>query len=83
MPRYFIDTDDDVLAVRDQTGQDFPDRWAARDAAHRVLPDMVRQTVPDGERRTFSARVRDETGTVLYVATLSFVGAWTVAPPPP
>ena len=67
MPRYFIDTDDEVLAVRD--------------AAHRVLPDRVRQTVPDGERRTFSARVRDETGTVLYVATLSFVGAWTVAPP--
>ncbi|TNC06526.1 hypothetical protein FF100_34320 [Methylobacterium terricola] len=81
MPLYFIDTDDDVLTVYDDQGQDLPGPKVARDMAHLVLPDMARQKLPDSDRRTFKASVRDESGTVLYVATLTLVGEWKVEPP--
>lgn len=81
MPRYFIDTDDDALVVFDDQGHDLPSPKAARDMAHEVLPDMARQRMPDGDRRTFRASVRDESGTVLYVATLTLVGEWKVNHP--
>jgi hypothetical protein len=42
---------------------------------------MAQQGIPDGERRTFTASVRDENGTVVYVATLTLVGEWKVSPP--
>ncbi|MGX7709516.1 DUF6894 family protein [Methylobacterium sp. Gmos1] len=76
MPRYFIDTDDDDLAVRDDEGLDFSDLRAARDAAHEALPGMAEQKMPDGERRNFTASVRDVSGNLLYVATLSLSGVW-------
>jgi hypothetical protein len=76
MPRYFIDTDDDDLAIRDGEGMDFPDLQAARDAAHQALPAMAKQKMPDGERRHFTVSVRDDTGNVLYIATLSLSGIW-------
>lgn len=81
MPRYYIDTDDDVLPVRDDTGQDFTHVGQARNLAQRALREMAQQQVPDGERRVFRASVRDEGGTILYVATLTLVGEWTVPPP--
>ncbi|TNC05117.1 hypothetical protein FF100_36125 [Methylobacterium terricola] len=76
MARYFIDTDDDDLAIRDDEGIEFPDIQAARDAAHMALPDMARQKMPDGDRRTFKVSVRDSHNNVLYIATLVFSGEW-------
>jgi len=32
--------------------------------------------MPDGERRNFTASVRDVSGNLLYVATLSLSGVW-------
>ena len=81
MARFFIDTDDDALVVLDEEGQEFPNVETARNAAQRVLPDMARQKMPDNERRTFAARVRDENGAVVYVATLSLVGEWMIPRP--
>ena len=78
MPCYYIDTDDDVLSVRDEEGQELANDAAAREMAHRVLPEMARQRLPDGEHRTLTAAVRDEAGTVLYIATLSLMGEWKV-----
>ncbi|KAB1068177.1 DUF6894 family protein [Methylobacterium planeticum] len=78
MPRFYIDTDDGVFPVRDDVGHEFASVEAARNMAQRALPDMARQKLPDGERRTFTASIRDENGTVLYVATLSLVGEWMV-----
>ena len=48
-----------------------------------VLPDMAREKLPDGARRTFSVRVRDEAGTVIYSAELTMAGEWHVPPPEP
>ncbi len=80
MPRYFIDTDDEVLLVRDEDGHDLHSLKAARDAAHIALADMAQQKMPDGESRTFQASVRDESGTLVYVANLKLTGEWKVAP---
>jgi hypothetical protein len=81
MHRYYFDTDDGFLPVRDDAGQAFASVEAARDLAQRALRDMAQQGIPDGERRTFTASVRDENGTILYVATLTLVGEWKVSPP--
>ena len=78
MPRYFIDTDDSDFACRDEEGHDLPDAEAARRLAQATLPDMARDDLPDGERRTFVARVGDESGTPVYVVTLDLRGEWLV-----
>ncbi len=74
MPRFFIDTDDGDVRVHDDEGFDLADAEAARREAMTVLPDMARDKLPDGDRRTFVATVRDEAGSVLYSATLTLVG---------
>ena len=80
MPLYFIDTDDGDVHHHDTEGHDLPSAQAARDAAHDALPDMARDKLPDGDKRTFSATVRDQAGTVLYAATLTLAGEWRVTP---
>jgi hypothetical protein len=76
MSRYFFDTDDGDFRSQDDEGMELPDAEAARLAALDVLPDMARDKLPDGDRRSFSVRVRDEAGAVLYSATLDLVGEW-------
>ena len=76
MPRYFFDTDDGDQSHRDDEGHDLPDVQAARVAALDVLPDMARDKMPDGDRRTFVASVRDDQGAIIYIATLSLKGEW-------
>ncbi|MBE7218370.1 MAG: hypothetical protein INR64_07865 [Caulobacteraceae bacterium] len=72
MPRFYIDTADDDLFMRDAEGLEFPDVEAAKAAAISALPDMARQKLPDGDRRTFLAVVRDERGALLQASlTLS------------
>lgn len=81
MPRYYIDTDDDERRDIDEAGFDLSGPAEARTAALDALPDMARDKIPDGDRRTFSVRVRDEQGTVLYSAELALVGEWHVPRP--
>lgn len=80
MPRFFIDTDDGDYRLQDDEGFEFPDQGAARKAAVDALPDMARQKLPDGDRRVFAARVRNENGIIIYVATLTLAGEWWVMP---
>ena len=80
MPRYFFDTDDGDRSHRDDDGLDLPHPEAARRAALDALPDMARDKMPDGDRRTLVAAVRDERGTVVYSATLSLEGDWRATP---
>ena len=78
MPHYFFDTNDGDMLDEDDVGLEFPDPESARRAAIAALPDMARDRLPDGDRRNFSVRVRDEAGTVLYAASLSLVGEWHI-----
>ena len=76
MPRYFFDTDDDHTLNIDSEGIDLNDDEAARLHAQDALPDMAREQMPDGNRRSFVVGVRDETGDVIYRATLKLTGEW-------
>ena len=81
MPRFFIDTDDGDVHVQDDEGFDLEDVEAARREAMTVLPDMARDKLPDGDRRTFVATVRDHAGSVVYSASLTLVGVSFAKPP--
>lgn len=76
MPRYFFETYDDDILYRDDEGTELEGPQAARMAALSALPDMARDKIPDGDRRTFSSTVRDGEGKVVYQAIMTLVGEW-------
>ena len=76
MPRYFIDTDDNDVLHIDEEGVELANDETARLCAQDALPDMARDHLPDGDRRTFVAAVRNEAGEVIYRATLTLKGEW-------
>jgi hypothetical protein len=76
MPHYFFDLDDGDSKTRDTEGVVLADGEAARKAAIAILPDLAREELPNGDRRVFVCKVRDETGTILFIATLSLVSEW-------
>jgi hypothetical protein len=73
--RYFFDVDDDKEGVRDEIGVECS-RDELRAQAIAVLPDLVRDTLPDGDRRIFKVRVRDEDGHYVFEASLEFEARW-------
>ncbi len=76
MPRYFIDTSDGDLTVVDREGLELPNDNAAREAALGTLPDMARDLIPDGDRRSFTVSVRNISGNTIYSAVLTLEGSW-------
>jgi hypothetical protein len=81
VPRYYIDSDDDDQRVIDEAGFELSGPLEARAVAIDALPDMARQKIPNGDRRTFTVHVRDEEGTVIYSAELVMAGEWHVPKP--
>lgn len=73
MPRYFFDVAEGGLASRDEDGLDLPDFERAKTEAMATLPDLARESPARGEApwRLVSS-VRDETGRVVFEASLSF-----------
>lgn len=77
MPRFYFDTSDNGRRTRDDDGSVFPNRKVARRQAVSLLPDIVRDVLPDdGEGRHVGVDVRDGTGRVVFTATLSLVARW-------
>ena len=76
MPRYFFDIDDGDRRTLDDEGFDLPGLQEARDEAIRVLPDIARDVLPDGDHRNFVVTVRAEGGLPVFRATLSLVAKW-------
>ena len=76
MAIYYIDTDDGEARHRDRTGVELETREDARKLVLSALPDMARDKMPDGDRRTFRAVARGEDGAPVYRATMTLVGAW-------
>lgn len=79
MPRYFIDTSDGDLTIVDREGLELPNDNAAREAALGTLPDMARDLIPDGDRRSFTVSVRNMSGDAIYRAVLTLEGSWQQA----
>lgn len=74
MPRYFFDMRDAGTLVRDETGIELPDDRAARRHVGKVLPDLARRGLPDGEAHVFGCTARSAAGTLVYRAELSYRG---------
>ena len=81
MPKFYIHTDDGEFLHHDETGHDLPDKAAARVAAIDALPDMARDKLPDGDHRKFEVEVEDESGRIIFTASLELTGMWNIEHP--
>ncbi len=71
MPRYYFDTDDGEHFIEGQEGFDLYGLKEARLQAQAALADIARDHVPgDGDQRTMTCRVRDESGKIVLLASL-------------
>ena len=77
MPRFYFDIADGALTV-DETGLEFPNAHAARDAAIRTLPDVARDEIGSGQSREVVLLMRHEDGRALFMASLTLTAKWLV-----
>jgi hypothetical protein len=73
MPRYFFDIHDGERFVPDRIGLELDGPEAAKAEAVKALPDIVKDYMPDGDRRDFTADIKDEAGQIVWRITLSLV----------
>ena len=77
MPRFFFDTHDGGHSICDDEGIELASSDAAGRQALASLPDIARDVLPgDGDRHDITVDVRDETGRLMFTATLSLVARW-------
>ena len=75
MPLYDIFADDGTHStVCEALELDGPDD--VREAVLSSLPDMARDTMPNGDQRTMRVSATDKTGKTVYSATLTLDGRW-------
>lgn len=75
VPRYFFDIHDGDF-IRDDEGTECADFEQVREKVMASLPEMASWIVPsDGDNQAVIVKVRDEEGSQVYTATLSFVGS--------
>jgi hypothetical protein len=72
MPRYFFDIHDGDQFTPDYDGIELESIEAAKVEAKRTLPDIVKDEMPDGDRRDFVV-VKDEVGHEVLRVTPSLV----------
>ena len=76
VPRYFFDINDG-RHERDEEGLDCADLQAAVREAKKLLPEIAANEVPqDGERQAITVLVTDADGKAIYMAALTYTGAW-------
>ena len=80
--RYYFDIDNGEHSSVDDTGVECDDREKVRDEAIRVLPAIARDVLPDSDMHRILVKVRDETGTVVYYASLVLSASWIAEPRP-
>jgi hypothetical protein len=73
MPRFFFDIHDGEDFTPDRVGLDLDDLEAAKEEAKKTLPEIVKDEMPDGDRRDFTVDVKDVAGQVVWRVTLSLV----------
>ena len=79
MGRYYFDVHDSKGFHRDEFGAEFVDFEEARCQAQALLPDIVREELPDGDLHVITCDVRDESGRIIYRGKLTYEG--TCNPP--
>jgi hypothetical protein len=73
MPRYFFDIHDGDQFTSDYDGVELESIETAKVEAKRTLPDIVKDEMPDRDRRDFTITVKDEIGHEVLRVTLSLV----------
>jgi hypothetical protein len=71
VPRYFFDTSDGTVFIRDREGIEFESLEAAKAEAKTILLEVAIDELPDSNRPDFVVSVRDETGQVVLRIALS------------
>ena len=85
MPRYYFDLYDNDQLTTDDEGVELRDLYEAREQAQKVLPDITRDVMPDGDRRDLTVILRCHEKRIRLQTTLSMRTVWIEAPdyPPP
>jgi hypothetical protein len=73
MPRFFFDIHDGEVFTPDREGLDLDDLEAAKAEAKKTLPEIVKDEMPDEDRRDFTVDVKDAAGQIVWRVTLSLV----------
>jgi hypothetical protein len=73
VPRFFFDIHDGEDFTPDREGLELKDLETAKDEAKKALPDIVKEEMPDGDRRDFTVDVKDVAGRIVWRVTLSLV----------
>ena len=81
LPKFFFDFDENGRFFRDHVGSQCRDLAEAQVEARSTLPEVARHEVAGHEeRREYSIHVRNELGTVMYIASLTFESRTVVEP---
>lgn len=80
MPRYFFDITDGTSTF-DDTGNEFADLSAARDAAIQTLSEMARDEIGRDKHLQVAVLMRGECGQELFRASLALSAEWLVELP--
>jgi hypothetical protein len=76
MPRYYLDIYNADGLTEDEEGQVFETPLRLRQAAIRILPDIVRDEILDVDETSIAVKVRDESGRRVFEASLTIVSKW-------
>ena len=72
--RYFFDVSSDRLQTRDEEGCELASESLMQSEARRILAEIAEDEARFFTRATFTARVRDASGTPVYRAVLTLEG---------
>ena len=73
MRRFFCDIHDGEAFTPDRVGLNLDHPDAAKAEAKKTLPEIVKDEMPDGDRRDFTVDVKDVAGQIVWRVTLSLV----------
>jgi hypothetical protein len=73
MPRFFFDIHDGEDFTPDRQGLELDGLEAAKAEAKKTLPEIVKDEMPDGDRRDFTVDVKSAAGQIVWRVTLSLV----------
>jgi hypothetical protein len=73
MPRFFFDIHDGEDFTPDREGVELEGLAAAKEEAKKTLSDIVKDEMPEGDRRDFTVDVKNAAGQIVWRVTLSLV----------
>lgn len=74
--RYYFDTFDGDRSSADSEGIECSEREQVQYQAVNALPDMARESLPNGPNRMFRVEVREPEGKIVFRATLELKSEW-------